>query len=210
MENVDADAAGERAAEGAGGTQAGGPAAREDHVPGEGYATGTEVPQEEPIPLLQPAYFDNLIFWLLVSLVAIFLILTRTVLPRVSGILAARAGAVANDLAAAEDHRSRARAAEEAYVRALAEARAEAGRIAAAARAAVQADLARDLAEAEARIAARAAESRRVLDDIEAAAAVTVALVARDAAREIVRSFGIEAEEAQLEALIAHRAGAPA
>lgn len=175
-------------------------------------ATGTEVAAEAPaeaggMPQLNPDFFGNQIFWLLVSLAAIWLILTRTALPRLGAILATRQGSIGNDLQAAEALRAQARDAQGAHDRALAEARAEAGRIAAEARAEVQAGLDADLAEADRRIDAKAAESAARLRAISAESDASVAEVARDAARAVLEALGGRPDPAAIDAAVAQRMG---
>ena len=91
------------------------------------------------MPQLDFSTFPNQIFWLVITLVAIYLILTRVSLPRIAATLGERQGTITNDLAKAEDLKAQAEQAEAAYNKALAEAKAEAQRIAAAARAEIQA-----------------------------------------------------------------------
>ena len=55
------------------------------------------------MPQLCDAWFGNQIFWLLVTLVVIYFILSRIALPRIAAILAERQGTITNDIAAAED-----------------------------------------------------------------------------------------------------------
>ena len=105
------------------------------------------------MPQLCFDWFPNQIFWLVITLVVIFLVLSRVALPRIAAILAERQGTITNDLAAAEDLKAKAVEAEEAYNKALADARAEAQRIAAEARAEIQADLDDAIAKADAEIA---------------------------------------------------------
>jgi F-type H+-transporting ATPase subunit b len=170
--------------------------------------THTEVAHEDgPIPLLQPAYFDNLIFWAVLSLVAIYLILTKMALPRISATIAQREGTIGSDLAAAQALRARAAEAQTAYDRALAEARAEANRIAQQTRDAIQADLDQALAQADAQIEARAAEGARAVAQIQAQAQASVSEVARDTAREILRVLGAQVDEAAVDRAVAQRVG---
>jgi hypothetical protein len=82
------------------------------------------------MPQLDFSTFPNQIFWLIVTLVAIYFILDKIALPRIASVLAERQGTLTNDLAAAEDLKRQAVEAEEAYNKALADARAEAQRIA--------------------------------------------------------------------------------
>lgn len=172
------------------------------------HATATtEVAHEEEsggMPQLDPATFDNQIFWLLVSLVAIFMILTRVALPRISATLAMRRGTIGGDLAAAESLRAQAREAQGAYDKALADARAESARITAQTRTEIQAQLDTELALADARIDAKSAESALALRQIEAEAAGSVEAVARDAARAILETLGARPDDAAVDSALAH------
>jgi F-type H+-transporting ATPase subunit b len=147
------------------------------------------------LPQLDVASFPNLIFWLVLALVAIYLIVTRIVQPRIGGVLSERAGTITNDIAAAEEFKLKAKEAEAAYNQALADARAEAQRIVAEARAEIQADLDAASAKADAEISARAAESERRIGEIREGAVAAVREVAADAAREIVSALGVQADD---------------
>lgn len=142
------------------------------------------------MPQLDVTTFPNQIFWLLVTLVVIYFVLSRVALPRVGGVLAARKSAITADLAAAEELKQKALDAEKAYNEALAQARAEAAKIVAQAKADIQADLDVATAKADAEIAAKTAESTARLDEIRAGAAAAVAEVAKDTAGELVAALG--------------------
>ena len=92
-------------------------------------------------------------------------------LPRIGAVLADRKGTITNDLAAAEELKQKAVAAEKAYNDALATARTEAAKIVAAAKAEIQKDLDAAIAKADAEIAAKAAESEKRIAEIRAGAA---------------------------------------
>lgn len=154
------------------------------------------------MPQLDLTTFPNQIFWLLVTLVVIYLILSRVALPRIEAVLAERSGTITNDLAAAEELKQKAVDAEKAYEKALADARAEANRIVAEAREEIQADLDKATAKADAEIAAKAAESERAIADIRAGAMESVQEVAGDAAKAIVSSMGIKADAKTITAAI--------
>ena len=164
---------------------------------GEQAATG--------LPQLDVATFPNMIFWLILALIAIYLIVTRVVQPRIGGVLSERAGTITNDIAAAEELKLKAKEAEAAYNQALADARAEAQRIVAEARAEIQADLDAATAKADAEIAARAAESEKRIGEIREGAVAAVREVAADAAREIVSTMGVQADEAAVTDAVAAR-----
>lgn len=153
---------------------------------GEEAATG--------LPQLDFSTFPNQIFWLVITLVVIYLILSKVALPRIASVLAERQGTITNDIAAAEDLKLQAEEAEKAYEKALADARAEAQRIAAEARAEIQADLDAAMAKADAEIAARSSESESRINEIREGAIEAVKEVANETAKEIVTALGGKAD----------------
>jgi F-type H+-transporting ATPase subunit b len=157
------------------------------------------------MPQLDFSTFPNQIFWLAVTLVVIYMILSRVALPRIGAVLAERKGTITNDIAAAEDLKVRATEAEAAYEKALAEARAEAQRIVGETRAGIQKDL--DLAtdKANAEIAARTAESEKRIAEIRASAMDNVSDVARTAAQDIVAALGAQADAKAITAAVTAR-----
>lgn len=137
------------------------------------------------MPQLDFATFPNQIFWLVLTLVAIYLILSRVALPRIASVLAERQGTLTNDLAAAEDLKRKAVEAEAAYNKALADARTEAQKIVEETRAGIQADLNAAIARADAEISAKAAESETRIAEIQAGAVQSIEEVARAIAGDI-------------------------
>lgn len=150
----------------------------------------TEGGADVGMPQLDFSTWPNQFFWVLVSLVVLYLVLSRIALPRIGAVLAERSGTITNDLAAAEELKQRAVAAEKAYNDALAAARADANKIVADAKAAIQRDLNVATAKADAEIEARTVESEKSIAVIRAGALESVAEVARDTAREIVLALG--------------------
>ena len=157
------------------------------------------------MPQLCGEWVPNQVFWLVVTLVVIFLILSRVALPRIAAILAERSGTITNDIAAAEELKARAVAAEEAYNKALADARVEAGKIAAATKAEIQAELAVAIAKADEEIAARAGESERAIAEIRAGAVAAVEEVARETAGALVSALGGSADASAVDAAVSAR-----
>ncbi|WP_299548767.1 F0F1 ATP synthase subunit B' [uncultured Tateyamaria sp.] len=157
------------------------------------------------MPQLNVGTFDNQVFWLLVTLVVIYFVLSRVALPRIAAILAERQGTITNDIAAAEDLKAKAESAEAAYDKALADARAEAQRIAGETKAAIQADLDVAIEKADAEIAAKAAESEKAIADIRAGAQDAVKVVAKDAAKDIVALMGGKADAKSITAAVTAR-----
>ncbi|PWE32351.1 ATP F0F1 synthase subunit B' [Maritimibacter sp. 55A14] len=153
------------------------------------------VEHADGMPQLDFSTYPNQIFWLVVTLVVIYLVLTKIALPRIASVLAERQGTIANDLAAAEDLKQQAVEAEEAYNKALADAKAEAGRIVAGARADIQKDLDDATAKADAEIAAKSAESEKRISEIRASALESIEAVANDTAVEVVKAIMPGAED---------------
>jgi F-type H+-transporting ATPase subunit b len=157
------------------------------------------------MPQLDFSTWPNQIFWLLVTLVVIYFVLSKIALPRIGAVLADRKSTITNDLAAAEELKQRAVAAEKAYHDALASARSEAAKIVAAAKAEIQKDLDAATARADAEIAAKAAESEKTIAAIRDGAAAAVAEVARDTAGELVAALGGSADAKAVSAAVTAR-----
>lgn len=154
------------------------------------------------MPQLDFSTFPNQIFWLLVTLVVIYILLSRVALPRIGSVLAERKGTITNDLAAAEELKQKAVGAEKAYNDALVAARAEAAKIVAAAKAEIQKDLDKAMAKADAEIAAKAAESEKHIAEIRAGAMEAVTEVAKDTAKELVAALGGKADAKSVTAAV--------
>ena len=157
------------------------------------------------MPQLDFSNWGNQIFWLLVTLVVIYFVLSRIALPRIAAVLAERQGTITNDIAAAEELKAKAGEAEQAYNKALADARAQAQGIVAEAKAEIQAELDVATAKADAEIAAKAAESEKAIAEVRAGAVEAVKVVAADAAAEIVAAMGRPADEKSVTAAIEAR-----
>ncbi|WP_204115595.1 F0F1 ATP synthase subunit B' [Shimia biformata] len=157
------------------------------------------------MPQLDFSNWGNQIFWLLVTLVVIYFVLSRIALPRIAAVLAERQGTITNDIAAAEELKAKAVEAEDAYNKALADARAEAQRIVAEAKAEIQAELDAATAQADAEIAAKAAESEKAISAIRAGALESIREVAGDTAGEIVSALGGETDAKAVTAAIEAR-----
>lgn len=162
-----------------------------------GYALG--------MPQLCADWMPNQVFWLVITLIAIFFVLSRIALPRIGAVLAERSGTITNDIAAAEDYKNQAAAAEAAYEKALADARTEAQAIIAAAKADIQAELDVELQKADAEIAAKTAESEAAIADIRATSVKSITTVAKDTAKELVLAMGGTADAKTITAAVSAR-----
>ncbi|TPE52207.1 F0F1 ATP synthase subunit B' [Amaricoccus solimangrovi] len=152
---------------------------------------------EGGMPQLDVTTYPNMIFWLIVALVALYFILTRFALPRIAAVLAERNDAIANDLEEAALYKRRAEEAEASYNAALATAREEAQKIAADTKAQINAELSTLMAKADAEIAAKTAESETRIRDIRDSATRSVEEVALETAQAIVEAFVPKAADSE-------------
>jgi F-type H+-transporting ATPase subunit b len=183
-----------------------GPAEGELHATTETTGQANLEHAEAGMPQLDFGIFPNLIFWLVVALLALYFVLSRVAIPRIGTVLAERNDAIANDIEMAAVLKRRAEEAEAAYNAALAQARDEAHRIAAETRAGIDKELASLMTKADAEIAAKAADSERRIGEIRDNAAKSVEEVARDTAAAIVEALlPGGADQAAIDAALASR-----
>lgn len=157
------------------------------------------------MPQLCADWMPNQIFWLLVTLIAIYFVMSRIALPRIGAVLAERSGTITNDIAAAEELKNKAAEAEAAYDQALLDARAEAQKIVNAAKAEMQVALDVELQKADAQIAAKTAESEAAIGEIRAGAVKSVTAVAKDTAKALVVALGGTADAKTITAAVTAR-----
>ena len=138
------------------------------------------------MPQLDISTFSNQIFWLVITLVIIYLVLSKIALPRIASVLSDRQMAISNDLAKAEDLKQAAIDAERAYNLALSEARAEAQTIIEEAKAEIKQELLVATEKADVEISKKAAESEKAISEIREGAIKAVEEVANDTAQAIL------------------------
>ncbi len=140
-------------------------------------------------PPLDTKTYPSQLFWLLIFFAALYVLMSKVVLPRIAAILSKRKATIDSDLARANALKNETEAAVNAYEKALADARANANDIARTTREAVTKDvdaeshkldaaLAKKVADAEAKIAASKAKALESVEDIaaESAAEIVAAL----------------------------------
>ena len=164
-----------------------------------------EVETATGLPQLDVTTFANQIFWLIITLLVLYWVVAKIALPRIGSVLSDRQGAMTGDLMAAEEFKLKAKEAEAAYDKALADARSEASKIVAANRAEIQKELDAAIAHADAEIAARATESERRIGQIRASAVEDARTVARDVTEALVQNFGGQADPALVNQVVDQR-----
>ena len=154
------------------------------------------------MPQLCTDWASNQIFWLVITLVAIFFVLSRLALPRISAVISERQGTITNDLAAAENLKAEAVKAEETYKKALEDARSEAVRIIEMAKAEIKQELDVAIQKADADISVRAAASEEAIAEIRKDSMANVKLVAIDITSELVKVLGGKADAKTLTSVV--------
>lgn len=137
------------------------------------------------LPQLDPSYFASQLFWLTLFFIALYLFLSRVMLPKLGGVIETREAKRSGDIDAAAKANAEAQAALKAYEQSMAGAAAEARKLADAAR-----------ADANAARAARMSDQDKVLNDRLSAAETRVAAsradgfaAARDAASDVASAI---------------------
>jgi len=158
------------------------------------------------MPQLDFSTFPNQIFWLIVTLVVLYLVLSRVALPRIATVLSERHGAIQRDLDKAEEMKRSAIEAENTYNKALADARAKANDIVNEAKSEIQKDLDKAIAKADLEISAKAVESEKAISAIRDSAVKSVEEVANITANNIVDAILPEAADTKtIKAAVAAR-----
>jgi F-type H+-transporting ATPase subunit b len=147
----------------------------------------TEVPGGHPVfPPFQRDTFASQLVWLTISFALLYVLMAKIGLPRVDGILAARSKRIADDLAAANDFKTRSEAANAAYEKSLADARARAQGIAAETREKQAAEAEATNKRLEAQLHERLAAAEQSIASTRTAAMGNVGSIAAGAASAIV------------------------
>ena len=147
------------------------------------------------MPQLDFSTFGNQIFWLVVTLIVVYLILSRVALPRIAEVLSERRDTISDDIAAAEEFKSKAVAAEEAYNKALFDARSEASKIIENTKSEMKLELDVAIAKADAEIAVKVEEGEKIIDSIRRDALDSVEEVAKETAMALVSTLGVKGDQ---------------
>ena len=149
--------------------------------------SAADLPVEPGMPQLDFSTFPNQIFWLVVTIIAIYFVLSKIALPRIGEVLSDRQDTIEHDIARAEELKQKAEDAEKAYNKALADARIEANNIINNTRAEIKAEIDEKIAQADLEISKRSKESEIKLSEIREKAQNSILEVASSIAISIVK-----------------------
>ncbi|MEM1380551.1 MAG: F0F1 ATP synthase subunit B' [Pseudomonadota bacterium] len=141
------------------------------------------------LPQFDTSTFASQIFWLLISFIVLYLLMSRVFLPRIGGVIEERRQRIADDFDKAAEFKRQAEEAEAAYKQALADARARASRIAQETRDQIDADIKKMQAETDAKLDAEISAAEARIAETSAKAAETVRAAARETTRAVVMAL---------------------
>lgn len=156
-------------------------------------ATGTAVAhpaaEHAVFPPFDSSTFASQLLWLAITFVALYYLMAKVAIPRISGILTERTGRIAADVDKAERAKVDSEAALAAYEKALAAARSNASTIAESARVAAKTAADAERSETEAALAKKLAAAEVSIGEIKTKALADVGAIASEATAAIVKAL---------------------
>ena len=155
------------------------------------------------MPQLNPLDWAPQIIWLIITFGILYLLMVKVVLPRIGGVIDARAAHIAKDLAEADKLRRETEEAIAAYEQALAEAKQKAHAIIDAGRTKLKEEMAGERAKLDQELGKKSAEAEARINAAKVSAMKEVSAVAADVAADIVRQLiGSVPSKAEIEKAI--------
>ena len=155
------------------------------------------------MPQLNPLDWAPQIIWLIITFGILYLLMVKVVLPRIGGVIDARAAHIAKDLAEADKLRRETEEAIAAYEQALAEAKKKAHAIIDAGRTKLKEEMAAERAKLDQELGKKSAEAEARINAAKVSAMKEVSAVAADVAADIVRQLiGSVPSKAEIEKAI--------
>src|SRR5581483_247063 len=156
--------------------------------------------RDAAMPQLNPLDWAPQIIWLVITFGVLYLLMVKVALPRIGGVIDARAAHIAKDLAEADRLRRQTEEAIAAYEQALAEAKQKAHAIIEEGRGKLKEELAAERQKLERDLAKKGEEAEARIAAAKAAAMKDVNVVAADVAADIVRRLiGVAPAKAEVE-----------
>lgn len=159
----------------------------------EPVTAGTTIPHDagtkKVFPPLDPSTVAPQLFWLALTLTALYLMLSRVALPRIGGVIEERRERIRRDLDSAERLKGETDKAMQAYEKALADARANASGIARQTRDHLAAESAKEKAAVEGQLLAKLTEAEARIGETKKKALASVNEIAADTAGSIVKQL---------------------
>jgi F-type H+-transporting ATPase subunit b len=165
---------------------------------GEAHAKG--------LPQLDATTYAPQLIWLAITFVALLLLMSSVVIPRIRSVIEDRRERIEKDLAEAERLKGETDKALKAYEQALAEARGKAHGIAQETRDALKAETERERAKVDREVAARMSEAEARIQAAKASALAQVSGIAAETAQAVVKQLlGLDIPRTEAEAAVQAR-----
>jgi F-type H+-transporting ATPase subunit b len=146
----------------------------------------TEHAAKPGMPQLDTSTWPSQLFWLAITFVALYIVISRVAIPRTGGVIEKRKATIDGDLAAAQKAKAESEKAAQAHEASLAEARGKANTIAADNRNTLNAELDGEKAKLDASLAAKIADAEKKIATARGKAMAGVEAMAADIAQSIV------------------------
>ena len=154
-------------------------------------------------PPFDPSTFASQLLWLAITFGALYLIISRSAMPRISSILEQRRTRIEGDLREAERLRLETERALADYEQALSEARQRAHGIAEETRNSIRADIDGKRSAVEADLSRKVSEAETAIQASKSEALKSVGEIATDTAQELVSRITGEVSRAEVQAAVA-------
>lgn len=138
------------------------------------------------MPQLDISTWPPQLFWLAVSFIALYIVVSRIIIPKTGGVIEARKNTIEGDLAAAVTAKGESEAALKAYEASLAEARSRASAASLETRNKVSAEIDQARHELDAELAAKASAAEKSIQAAKTKALSSIEAIASDLASNIV------------------------
>ncbi len=180
----------------------------EHAIEGAADETHAEVGHEAPtvFPPFDPTTFASQLLWLAIAFGFLYVLMSRSALPRIGSILEQRRVRIDGDLKEADRLRQETDRAIQAYEQALADARQRAHAIAEETRSSIRADIDGKRAAVEADLSRKVSEAEAAIQASKAQALKSVGEIAEDTAGELVRRITGEAPSGNVRDAVAQAA----
>lgn len=144
---------------------------------------------EGGLPQLNTETYASQVFWLLITFVVLYLLMSRLFLPRLGAVIEERRQRIADDFDQAAEFKRQAEEAETSYKQALADARARASRIAQETRETIDAEIKAMQAETDTKLESEIQSAEARIAETSAKAAEAVREAARETTRAVVMAL---------------------
>lgn len=155
------------------------------------------------MPQLDPAFFGTQLFWLAISFIVLYVLMSRLAMPQIAGVLKQREDKIRGDLDAAQRLKEETKSVIAAYEKALADARGEAQALARQTMDAANAESSRRQQELTDRITSQLAAAERRIAEARSQAMANVGTMAAEVAQQAFgRLTGATADPARVAAAV--------